>query len=95
MLFSFISKNIPALPKEMLQMGSHAELMFVFYKGSCIKGTVDLSLTPNPAYQYVYGELSAVTIGKILRMLGSKIDIPKKIADMGFPKSVVVSWLKK
>lgn len=40
--------------------------------------------------QYVYGDISAVTVGKVFRMFGSKLELPEKIANSGFEKEVVV-----
>ena len=43
--------------------------------------------------QYIYGELSALTIGKIFRMLGSKLQLPPPIDKTGFEEGLVVSIL--
>ena len=40
---------------------------------------------------YFFGEVSALTIGKLIRMFGGKTDsVPKKVAESGFPKGVLV-----
>ena len=40
---------------------------------------------------YFYGKLSALTVGKIVRMVGGKGGLPKFLADTGFPKGLEVS----
>ena len=59
--------------------------------GRCISGEALVGISANPAGQYIYGELSAVTIGKILRMLGSKLQLPPPVEQSGFPKGLIVS----
>ena len=40
---------------------------------------------------YFFGEISALTIGKLIRMFGGKTEsVPKKVAESGFPKGVLV-----
>lgn len=59
-------------------------------KGRCISGEALIGVSANPAKQYIYGELSAVTLGKILRMLGSKLQLPPAVEQSGFPKGLIV-----
>lgn len=63
-------------------------------EGRCFAGEALVGISANPAKQYVYGELSPVTIGKILRMLGSKLQLPPAVEQSGFPKGLTVSTLK-
>lgn len=60
-------------------------------EGRCVSGEALVGISANPADQYVYGELSPVTIGKILRMLGSKLQLPPAVEQSGFPKGLIVS----
>ena len=61
------------------------------FQGPCIFGEVLLGVNiQNPTSFYVYGKLSEVTMGKIFRMLGSKLTLPKPLQDTGFPKGVEV-----
>ena len=40
---------------------------------------------------YFFGEVTALTIGKLIRMFGGKTEsVPKKVAESGFPKGVLV-----
>ena len=59
--------------------------------GPCFSGEALVGISANPAGQYIYGELSPVTIGKILRMLGSKLQLPPPVLESGFPKGLIVS----
>ncbi len=41
---------------------------------------------------YFFGEVSALTIGKLIRMFGGKAgSVPKPVAETGFPKGALVS----
>lgn len=60
-------------------------------EGRCFAGEALVGISANPAKQYVYGDLSPVTIGKILRMLGSKLQLPPAVEQSGFPKGLTVS----
>ncbi|XP_074608868.1 uncharacterized protein LOC141863292 [Acropora palmata] len=60
-------------------------------QGRCISGEALIGVSANPAKQYIYGELSAVTLGKILRMLGSKLQLPPAVEQSGFPKGLIIS----
>ena len=43
---------------------------------------------------YFYGEVSALTIGKIIRMLGGDTGaVPKPVAETGFPEGAMVRFL--
>ncbi|CAH3136107.1 unnamed protein product [Pocillopora meandrina] len=59
--------------------------------GPCFSGEALVGISANPAGQYIYGELSPVTIGKILRMLGSKLQLPPPVLESGFPKGLIIS----
>ena len=63
-------------------------------EGRCFAGEALVGISANPAKQYVYGELSPVTKGKILHMLGSKLQLPPAVEQSGFPKGLTVSTLK-
>lgn len=63
-------------------------------QGRCISGEALIGVSANPAKQYIYGELSAVTLGKILRMLGSKLQLPPAVEQSGFPKGLTVRTRK-
>ena len=40
---------------------------------------------------YFFGEVSALTIGKLIRMFGGKTSsVPGKVAESGFPKGAMV-----
>ena len=41
--------------------------------------------------QFFYASISALTLGKILRLLGSTIEIPPPIAATGFPEGAQVN----
>jgi hypothetical protein len=43
----------------------------------------------------MYGDISAVTVGKVFRMIGSKLELPEKIANSGFEKEVMVMMFSK
>jgi len=60
-------------------------------EGRCFSGEALVGISANPDGQYIYGELSPVTIGKILRMLGSKLQLPPAVEQSGFPKGLTVS----
>ena len=60
-------------------------------EGRCFSGEALVGISANPEGQYIYGELSPVTIGKILRMLGSKLQLPPAVEQSGFPKGLTVS----
>lgn len=60
-------------------------------KGHCFSSEILLGVSANPLSQYIYGEISALTVGKIFRMLGSKIQLPPPIDKTGFPEGLVVS----
>lgn len=59
-------------------------------QGRCISGEALVGVSANPANQYIYGELSSVTLGKILRMLGSKLQLPPAVEQSGFPEGLTV-----
>ena len=40
---------------------------------------------------FIYADLSPVSLGKILRMLGSKLIIPSPVESAGFPEGLTVS----
>ena len=60
-------------------------------EGRCFSGEALVGISANSQGQYIYGELSPVTIGKILRMLGSKLQLPPAVEQSGFPKGLIVS----
>lgn len=60
-------------------------------EGRCFSGEALVGISANPDGQYIYGELSPVTVGKILRMLGSKLQLPPAVEQSGFPKGLTVS----
>ncbi|XP_022801157.1 uncharacterized protein LOC111338874 [Stylophora pistillata] len=60
-------------------------------EGRCFSGEALVGISANPAGQYIYGELSPITIGKILRMLGSKLQLPPPVSESGFPKGLIIS----
>ena len=64
-------------------------------EGRCFSGEALVGISANPAGQYIYGELSPITIGKILRMLGSKLQLPPAVEQSGFPKGLTVSTTVK
>ena len=39
---------------------------------------------------YFYGQVSALTVGKIVRMVGGKGNLPGPVASSGFPKGLLV-----
>jgi len=40
---------------------------------------------------YFYGKVSALTVGKLVRMVGGKGGLPKPVAESGFPTGLSVS----
>ena len=61
-------------------------------EGHCISGDVLVAISSNPQNQYMFGELSsAITVGKIFRMLGSKLRLPPVVDRSGFPNGLTVS----
>ena len=75
-----------------LEVGSDCQEADDFKEeGRCISGEAFVGISANPDGQYIYGELSAVTIGKVLRMLGSKLRLPPAVEKSGFPKGLIVS----
>jgi len=60
------------------------------HSGQCIRATALVGVSVNPLQEYIYGELSALTIGKIFRLFGSKLQIPKIIDETGFKEGLIV-----
>ena len=42
---------------------------------------------------YFYGRISALTIGKLVRMCGGKTALPKPVAEAGFPEGLMVRYV--
>ncbi|XP_048589634.1 uncharacterized protein LOC5511196 [Nematostella vectensis] len=64
--------------------------------GSCLQAAANVQLSPTDITNtYFYGSLKAVTFGKVFRMLDSKLQLPKRLADTGFEEGVVVSFAFK
>lgn len=61
------------------------------HKGHCIRATAMVGVNVNPLREYIYGELSALTLGKVFRLLGSKVQMPKIVDETGFRDGLVVS----
>lgn len=61
------------------------------FQGHCTKATIDLGLSVDVTEIYFIGEISAVTVGKIIRMLGRNIELPEYVAETGFQKALQVN----
>ena len=61
-----------------------------FIQGHCIKLRIYFGV--GKPSTYFYGEVSALTIGKVVRMFGGDTSgIPSVVAETGFPKGALVS----
>ena len=61
----------------------------LFLKGHCLMIRIYFGYG-DPTY--FFGEVSALTIGKLIRMFGGKTEsVPAKVAASGFPKGALVS----
>ncbi|EDO46933.1 predicted protein [Nematostella vectensis] len=77
--------------KGRLELGTNCYGSKAFDKdGQCLGAGVIAGVNVNPLKDYFFAEFSALTVGKIFRMLGSKLQIPKVVADSGFPEGAVI-----
>ena len=45
--------------------------------------------------QFFYADMTALTLGKIFRLLGINVKLPKPIHETGFPETVMVCELSR
>lgn len=76
------------------ELSSKNSLSVINRQGHCFGGAGYVGVG-DP--QFFYVSISALTLGKILRLLGSTIEIPSAIAATGFPEGakVILSTRKK
>jgi hypothetical protein len=46
----------------------------------------------NPANNYFYGQVTTFTVGKVLNVIAGLKNLPKQVADTGFPEGALLSY---
>ena len=66
--------------------------MYVFFQiqGHCLRVQIYFGYG-KPTY--FYGRISALTIGKLVRMCGGRTALPKPVAEAGFPEGLMVRYV--
>ena len=58
-------------------------MVIIFFQGHCFGGSGSFGVG---SPQFFYADFDALTLGKIIRLLGFTIPLPPPIAQTGFPE---------